>query len=177
MVSTEAASCPDCGVPGPTAAKGFATPAGRTSTAEETTVYTAHVHWVVYLKAAAVAALGIALLAATHYAEIAPYAGIGVIAVGAALGIAAFLQTRSTEFTITNRRLIAKRGIASRRTIETLLEKVEAVTVDQNLTGRILGYGRVTVIGTGGTNETFSLVSHPMQLRQVIHEQIDRTRA
>jgi uncharacterized membrane protein YdbT with pleckstrin-like domain len=177
MVSTEAATCPDCGVPNPTASIGFAKPVIQNANALETNVYEAHVHWVVYLQAAAVALLGVATIVVTHAADIAPYAGIGVLAVAAGLGIVAFLKTTTTEFLITNRRLIVKRGITSRRTLETLLEKVEAVTVEQHLMGRIFGYGKVTVIGTGGTSETFSLVSDPMHLRQVIHDQIDRRRS
>ena len=188
MVSTEAAACPDCGVPNPTqkpwaatatkqpvSGASFAQPGRMTS--QENSVYQAHLHWVVYLQAAGVALLGAGLLVATQLAQIPPYAGVGVLAVAAVLGVMAYIQSKSTEFVITTRRLIAKRGIVSRRTIETLIEKVEAVTVEQGLLGRILGYGKVTVTGTGGTNETFSLVSDPLQLRKVIHEQIDRARS
>jgi uncharacterized membrane protein YdbT with pleckstrin-like domain len=187
MVSTEAESCPKCGAPNPTtraadgaAASQVAPRAAMTSpsnmTMQESPVYQAHVHWIVYMKAILVALLGVVILIITQYDGLAPYAGIGVLAVALVLGVIAMMQARSTEFVITTRRLIAKRGIASRRTIETLLEKVEAVTVEQNLWGRVFGYGKVTVIGTGGTNETFALVGDPMKLRQVIHEQIDKVR-
>lgn len=193
QVSTEASTCPDCGVPHPT---GTATVSGdvghgvasgiasvgssfadpRNMTAQETPVYQAHVHWIIYMRAIVVALIGIVLTAVLNYDQLSPYAGIGVLAVAAVLAVIAYVQSKSTEFIITTRRLTAKRGIASRRTIETLLEKVEAVTVEQGLLGRMMNFGSVTVIGTGGTNETFTRVSHPMQLRQVIHEQIDKSR-
>jgi PH (Pleckstrin Homology) domain-containing protein len=191
MVSTEAATCPECGMPNPTQAAtavasgghASATNPSRTSfadptrmTAQESSVYQAHVHWIVYGKAIVVAIVGSALIPILVYDEITPYAAIGVLVVAAILGVVAYMKASSTEFVITSRRLIAKRGIASRRTIETLLEKVEAVTVEQGVMGRMLNYGKVTVIGTGGTNETFTTVADPMHLRQVIHEQIDRAR-
>jgi uncharacterized membrane protein YdbT with pleckstrin-like domain len=189
-VSTEAATCPECGVPNPTGTAtataetmraapatgaSFAQPQRMTS--QEAPVYQAHVHWIIYLRAILIALIGVLLTAVLLYDDIAPYAGIGVLVVAGIMGGIAYVQSKSTEFIITTRRLIAKRGIASRRTIETLLEKVEAVTVEQGPLGRILNFGQVNVIGTGGTNETFSRVSDPMQLRQVIHEQIDRSRA
>jgi hypothetical protein len=37
--------------------------------------------------------------------------------------------------------------------------------------GRILGFGHITVIGAGGTNETFSVLSDPMGFRKAFQEQ------
>jgi uncharacterized membrane protein YdbT with pleckstrin-like domain len=181
-VSTEARTCPQCGVPDPTRVVvpssgvggeevGASYASRESMTREEDAIYRAHVHWSVY--SSAIVAV---LLAVASWFVYEPLA-IGLGAAAAVLGIVAYVKSTSTEFVITTRRLIAKRGIVSRKTIETLLEKVEAVSVDQSLMGRIMDYGTVTVQGTGGTRESFAMVSNPLDLRKVIHEQIDLQRS
>jgi len=64
----------------------------------------------------------------------------------------------SSEFAITNKRVIIKVGLISRKTLEMNLSKIESVNVDQSILGRILRYGTLTVIGTGGTRETFTTI-------------------
>ena len=80
------------------------------------------------------------------------------------------LDRWSDEFVITNKRIVIKTGLLSRRTLEMNLNKVETVNVDQSIFGRLLGYGNVTVIGTGGTRETFSNLSNPIAFRRNFQE-------
>jgi len=80
--------------------------------------------------------------------------------------IAPLIQRLTSEFAITNKRLIIKTGLISRHTLEMNLSKVESVNVDQSVVGRILGYGSITVIGTGGTRELFDNIAHPMEFRR-----------
>jgi uncharacterized membrane protein YdbT with pleckstrin-like domain len=180
-VSTEAVSCPQCGVPQPTRRAERQPAAGPvegsfasrdTMTSNEDPIYRARMHWSIYSHALIAGILAITVIV-LNLSDILAIA-LGVITL--VLTAIAYIRGTSTEFVITTRRLIAKRGIVSRRTIETLLEKVEAVSVEQGLLGRMLNYGTVTVQGTGGTRESFVMVSDPMQLRKVIHEQIDTLR-
>jgi len=76
----------------------------------------------------------------------------------------------SAEFAVTNRRIIAKWGVISRHSIETNLDKVEGVTINQGILGSRLNYGSVIVRGTGGTGEPFPSISNPMAFRQQILE-------
>jgi uncharacterized membrane protein YdbT with pleckstrin-like domain len=76
----------------------------------------------------------------------------------------------SSEFAITNKRIIVKQGFISRRTMELNLNKVESVNVDQSILGRLLGYGSITVLGTGGTHEQFSNLSAPLEFRKRFQE-------
>ena len=50
------------------------------------------------------------------------------------------------------------------------LAKVESVNVDQSILGRILGYGTITVIGTGGTREPFYRISSPLDFRKAFQQ-------
>ena len=79
----------------------------------------------------------------------------------------------TTEFAVTNRRVIAKRGLVRRHTLEMLLPKIESVAVKQGILGRLLDYGTVTVVGTGGTRESFPAIESPLGLRTKINQIIE----
>ena len=79
-------------------------------------------------------------------------------------------QRKLSEFAVTNRRIIIKTGFISRRTIEMNLSKIESVNVDQPVMGRIFGYGDITIIGTGGTRETFTHIQKPLEFRKAFQE-------
>jgi len=76
----------------------------------------------------------------------------------------------SSEFVITNRRIIIKTGFIARNTFEMNLSKIESVNVDQSFMGRILGYGSMTIIGTGGTRESFHNITKPLEFRKAFQE-------
>jgi uncharacterized membrane protein YdbT with pleckstrin-like domain len=82
------------------------------------------------------------------------------------LFIAPLIDRLTSEFAITNRRLIIKVGLISRHTLEMNLSKVESINVDQSIVARILNYGTITVIGTGGTHEPFQDIANPMEFRR-----------
>ena len=86
------------------------------------------------------------------------------------LTIYAWMKRWLSEFVITNRRIVIKEGFIARRTFEMNLSKIETVNVDQTVMGRILNYGSITIIGTGGTTETFHNISRPMIFRQRFQE-------
>lgn len=104
----------------------------------ESVVYEAKLHWITFISPRAIFTLFIAPL----------------------------IDRLTSEFAITNKRIIIKIGLISRRTLEMNLGKVESVNVDQSILGRILGYGTIIVIGTGGTKELFSDISAPLEFRR-----------
>jgi uncharacterized membrane protein YdbT with pleckstrin-like domain len=73
-----------------------------------------------------------------------------------------------TEFAITDRRVISKRGFIMRNTAEMNMDKVESVKVDQSVLGRMLDYGTVTVVGTGQGLEPIKDVASPIAFRNAI---------
>jgi len=82
------------------------------------------------------------------------------------LFILPLIEMYTSEYAVTNRRVIAKVGLISRRTLEMNLPKIESIKVDQSILGRILGYGNIEVIGTGGSNEAFSNIQSPLEFRK-----------
>jgi hypothetical protein len=86
------------------------------------------------------------------------------------LFILPLLDKWTSEYAITNKRVIIKVGLIRRRTVEMNISKIESINVDQSILGRILGYGNISIVGTGGTKETFDTLSSPIQFRKKFQE-------
>jgi uncharacterized membrane protein YdbT with pleckstrin-like domain len=151
----------------------------------EQVLYATQLHWIVLLRSIVVDAIfsgaGIALLvwaSAGKYTERGEAQMIGMVAValilfGNLILAIAWVRRSATEMAVTNKRVIIKIGFLTKRTIELFLSKVESVEVEQTLPGRMLGYGSITVRGTGGTNEPFSHVANPLEFRRQVQHQIE----
>lgn len=97
-------------------------------------------------------------------------AWVGVIVfflLAALVGLLAYLRVRTSEFAVTNKRVLIKVGVLSRRSLELLLTKIEGIGVNQDITGRVLDFGTIVVIGTGGTKEPFKNIAKPLAFRKV----------
>jgi uncharacterized membrane protein YdbT with pleckstrin-like domain len=81
-------------------------------------------------------------------------------------------KRNATEMAVTNRRVLIKTGMTSRRTLDLMLSRVESIGVEESAAGRMLGYGSVIVRGTGGTPEPFLMIAHPQEFRRAVQEQI-----
>ncbi len=79
-----------------------------------------------------------------------------------------WLERHSSEFAVTNRRVIIKVGFFNTRSVELLLSKIEAIAVNQSIGGRMLGYGEIVVTGSGGTEERFDHIQTPLEFRQAV---------
>ena len=93
----------------------------------------------------------------------------------ALIGLFAFLRemlaTCTTEIAVTDRRLIYKTGFIARRTQELPVSKLEEVNLKQGVLGRALGYGRLTIAGTGGDKAlTLPDIDDPVAFRRAIAE-------
>ncbi|MFZ1098261.1 MAG: PH domain-containing protein [Steroidobacteraceae bacterium] len=85
-----------------------------------------------------------------------------------AAGAVKYFNYATSEFAVTNKRIIIKVGFLKRRTLEMQVQKVETVAVNQGIGARILDYGDILVTGTGGTKEAFRHVSAPSKLRHAV---------
>lgn len=128
----------------------------------------ARVHWVAYLPGLAALALGIATAV---FAGDPALQGLAVI-FGAFLFLVmtllAFIRRRTTELAVTDKRVIVKTGWIKRDTAEINRDRVEGVSVNQSVLGRILGYGTVGVQGTGGGIAPVKGVDDPIAFRRAV---------
>jgi membrane protein YdbS with pleckstrin-like domain len=85
---------------------------------------------------------------------------------------AGMIRRSATEMAVTTKRVLIKQGIFGRRTLELLLQKVESITVEEPMMGRMFGYGTVVIRGTGGTPEPFDRIASPLVFRRQVEQQI-----
>ena len=157
----------------------------------ETLLYQTRHHWMVLLGplliSALFAALGVGCLAelvaakegkgmlvgvsenSVHATE---FTGVLLIVVAIAVFAFGLAKRNATEMAVTNKRVLIKTGMGSRRTLDLMLSRVESIGVEESFWGRMLGFGSVIVRGTGGTPESFVMISHPQEFRRNVQEQI-----
>ncbi len=135
----------------------------------ERVVYRAKVHWIIFVPSVVFVALGSAV---APFLREYWWAGAAIAALGLLSAIGPYTRYATSEFAVTDKRVLAKTGWLRRDSIETLLSKIEAIEVDQDFAGRFLGYGTITVIGTGGTHEPIPLIRSPFEFRRQVQGQI-----
>jgi uncharacterized membrane protein YdbT with pleckstrin-like domain len=89
------------------------------------------------------------------------------------LGLLQLINLKTSEFGVTNKRVLIKVGFLRRYSIELLLTKVEGIQVAQSILGRILRYGTIIITGTGGGKEPFHKIDDPFEFRRQVQEQIE----
>ncbi len=94
--------------------------------------------------------------------------GIPTFGITLVIALYEYLRVRHIEQGVTNKRVIFKTGIISRKSEEMKLASVETVEIDQGIFGRILGYGSIKVTGRGTSDVLFRLVDDPMAVKRQI---------
>lgn len=79
-----------------------------------------------------------------------------------------WLKWKYTENGVTNKRVINKRGILSRKTDEIRLNAIESIQINQSILGRILGYGDVIIAGRGHGQVVIRWISEPLEAKKII---------
>ncbi len=133
-----------------------------------------HLHKIIYLGPGAFASLMAAGAVAAIVME-RPLLALPLLALGALPLLWAHITYTSSEFAVTDKRVIIKVGWIRRRTMETMLGKVEGIGVEQGVPGRLLGFGTITVSGTGGTKEMFANIADPLEFRRQVQAQVSAT--
>jgi len=137
--------------------------------AGEKVMYRAHLHWAIFILPAILTILMLVFLLLASATAIVWLLGVVVAAL---FWIHPLLKYHTSEFAVTNKRVIVKVGLVQRDSSETLLSKVEAIQVDQTIPGRMLNFGTITITGTGGTKESFPRIAAPMEFRRQVQAQI-----
>jgi len=135
----------------------------------ESILYRSKLHWVIFLWP--VIWFIVAIFFFSNGGDVAAAGGLFVM-IAIVAGIASFINFKTSEFGVTNKRVIVKVGFIRRNSLEVLLNKVEGIQVNQGILGRILGFGSITVSGTGGTKDPFHKIDAPLEFRKKVQEQI-----
>jgi uncharacterized membrane protein YdbT with pleckstrin-like domain len=139
----------------------------------ERVMYRTRLHWKLFIPPIVFALIVSVPLAWIAYAETWTVFAWIPLAIALLWLIAAFVRRQTSEFVVTNKRVLMKVGVFTVRSIELLLSKVEAIAVHQSLTGRVLGYGDIVLTGSGGTKEPFSTIQSPLAFRNAVQAASD----
>ena len=135
----------------------------------EQIIHRSKLHWIVFLGPIIFAFIGFILFTGGKELVL---IGVFLLLVAIIWMISAFISFKTSEFGISNKRVLIKIGFIRRNSLETLLTKVEGIQVDQGILGRILNYGSIIIKGTGGTSNPFYKIEAPMEFRKKVQEQI-----
>lgn len=131
-------------------------------------------HWLLWLGATVLTAPAFAVIIAGYPFDRFGYAYLGLSLIPLPFGLYAFAKLFSIEIAVTNERFIKKSGLVGFAAEELGLENVELISVEQSVLGRILGYGTVTMHGTGQEEIRVSMVRQPIRLRREIQTARER---
>lgn len=76
------------------------------------------------------------------------------------------------ELVLTNKRLVGKVGIIAREVMDSKLDKVQSVKINETFFGRLFGYAKVVVV-TAGTTYDFEAVAHANEFKNKVMNQIE----
>lgn len=77
-------------------------------------------------------------------------------------------RNMTTTILLTNKRFFYAHGLLRRHTHEMVIQKIETITVTESFIGRIFGYGKVFLSGTGAGSVTMHLIKKPFELQRQI---------
>jgi len=145
----------------------------RNLIAGERVVYRTRLHWLVFMLP--VLFVAIVLLPIAWFLANGAWQNFAWIplALGLLVLLPAVIRRQSSDFAVTNKRVMMKVGVLTTRSVELLLNKIEAIAVNQSLLGRLLGYGDIVVTGSGGTREAFSHIQSPLEFRRAVQSMSD----
>ncbi len=87
-----------------------------------------------------------------------------------------WLDYITSEYVVTNKRILMKEGFFFRHSNELRLATISNMTVNQSLLGQWLDYGMVIINPFGGNNDVFPYIAHPLEFQKQAQAQLDKIR-
>lgn len=152
---------------------------------DEEAVYRTKPHWIIFTAPLGWLILALLILFLGPRYNIGNFAVLGKYTLTDILGflaliaaffsaLGAFINYATSEYGITNRRILMKIGFIRRLSLEILLSRVESIQVYQGIMGRLFNYGTIVVSGTGGSKDLFPNIPDPLTFRRHAQEQLEK---
>lgn len=144
--------------------------------ANERVIYTTKLNWTLYIKSFVLILIGLVLFVDTSHSindYLLSLASIILFLAGIFSAVVTYIKIKTFEFAVTNKRVLIKNGILRTQSFEIMLNKVEAIYVEQSIIERIVNSGTIIIKGTGGSQNPLRNVDNPFQFRIAVNEQIE----
>jgi uncharacterized membrane protein YdbT with pleckstrin-like domain len=149
---------------------------------DEELVLRRHRHWIVAVKSMLLPVLIVVAAALAAFLSFIPsdYRLLAVLAAVALAGlsaIAVYVRWTAASFTLTNQRVLLAYGVFSRTSKVIPIDRVQDVSTQQSLLGRLFGYGRVEIDAAGSAGaEVLDHMPDPNGFRDQVFVQSGRLR-
>ncbi len=151
----------------------------KTLASDESIVYRANFNWTYSFFPVLWFAVGAApavMFTALQFGSDVPFAELQTgwwaamiaFASGALILLLHMIVLWTTEIAVTTYRFVYKIGLISRNTQEVSLNKIEEITLQQTIWGRLFGYGQLVIRGTGVGVITLPNLDEPIEVRKRI---------
>lgn len=134
--------------------------------------YVAKLHFFLFVQPILLLLIG-AILASSpkEISAITHYAGLLILFFGIISLLSRILIKVGSSYAVTNKRVVLKTGVISRRAVDLVLAKCEGLHIKQSVLGRIFNFGTITVT-TGGASSSYPYIADPLAFRKEINTQI-----
>lgn len=140
----------------------------RTLGKSERVLFDTGYHWLYWLGVVLLAGPFVAVLLLGIPYQAREYFLLLLTAIPFCYGVYRFVHGIALEIAVTSDRFVKKTGLVSIKTEEVSLDKIEEVSIEESIAGRIFGFGTIFVHGTGAGKIRVVMVKDPVNLRRQI---------
>jgi uncharacterized membrane protein YdbT with pleckstrin-like domain len=127
-------------------------------------------HWVVFLFPFVLILISLNLPAIPPLTSI---LSLAILLFGIFKAAQSVIYYYTSEYGVTNKRVLLKIGWIRRSSLEIYLHRVESVHIAQSILGRFLNYGSIRVVGMGGSSDLFAYVPEPIRFRKEVQKAVN----
>lgn len=134
--------------------------------------YVARLHFFLFVQPIILLLIGVFLASSPkEISAMTHYAGLLILFFGIVSLLSRILIKVGSSYAVTNKRVILKTGVISRKAVDLVLAKCEGLHIKQSILGRIFNFGTITVT-TGGVSSSYPYIADPLAFRREINTQI-----
>lgn len=139
---------------------------------DEHIIYRTKKHWIIFFSPAAwvIMAIFLAFNANPWVVKAALAPALAAIIIG----LGKWLDYITSDFVVTNKRVMMTEGFFTRHTNELRLATVSNMNVNQSLLGQFFDYGTVILSPFGGREDIFTEIAHPFEFQKQTQMQLDK---
>lgn len=140
----------------------------------DTVILQAHTSWLAVVSKAieSLILFIVAAYAKSELYDVGAMLSVVCIVIALIVIIVTVLKITHIELALSNKKLIGKIGIINTKSMDSPLNKINNVSVDQGLFGKIFGYSKITVSTSSG-NYVFDYILSGDAFKNTVMEQID----